>query len=210
VIAPRPLLHCQRVRPPLPGSELLTRVRDGDREARRDLFEAWAPVVLRWCVHIGGPGIDAEDAAHDVLVTAMDRLATLRQADRFDSWMFGITRRVLAAHRRSGWFRRWLPGVLGDVPDSAEGPGAVCERNETVLRVRVVLDGLPTELREVLVLCEIEERPDEDVAAMLELPTGTVKSRLRRARARFNELARRSALAPDTLVTHAGGSHDRA
>ncbi len=199
-------VHSRSVRTPLPGPDLLARVRDGDRDARRALFEAWAPVVLRWCAHLGGPGVDPEDAAHDVLVTAMNRLDTLRHADRFDAWMFGITRRVLTAHRRSGWVRRWLPGLLGEVPDAAEGPSVACERNQLAARVRAVLDELPTDLREVLVLCDVEERPDEAVAALLDLPAGTVKSRLRRARARFQQLARRSALAPDTLVAQAGGA----
>lgn len=205
MIDPPASAHRAHVHPSRPPPELLDRVLDGDRAARRALFEAWAPVVLRWCACLAGPSVDPEDAAHDVLVTAMTRLPSLTRPDRFDSWMYGITRRVLARHRRAGWVRRWLPGLMGDVPDLREGPGALCERTELAGRVRRVLGELPDDLREVLVLCDVEERPDEAVARLLDVPTGTVKSRLRRARARFEQLARRHALAPETLA-HAGGT----
>lgn len=205
MIGPPPPPHRGSMHLPRPGPELLARVLAGDRGARRELFEAWAPIVLRWCGSLGGPHVDAEDAAHDVLVTAMTRLPTLQHPERFDAWMFGITRRVLARHHRAGWVRRWIPGLLGEVPDTREGPGAACERSELAGRVRLVLAELPADLREVLVLCDVEERPDEAVAALLDLPAGTVKSRLRRARARFEVLARRHALTTETLA-RAGGA----
>ncbi|MDP2312393.1 MAG: RNA polymerase sigma factor [Pseudomonadota bacterium] len=204
MIDPPASQHYSGVRSSRPGPELLARVADGDREARRDLFEAWAPIVLRWCAHLGGPNVDPEDAAHDVLVTAMARLPSLVHPDRFDAWMFGITRRVLVSHRRSGWVRRWLPGLMGDIADPREGPGHITERHERAGRVRAALEEMPGELREVLVLCDLEERTDAAVSVLLGLPSGTVKSRLRRARVRFSELARRHGLSADSLTLHAG------
>jgi RNA polymerase sigma-70 factor (ECF subfamily) len=198
-------MHSLHVTPPLPSPALLDAAGSGDADARQQLFRDWAPVVLRWCKSLGGPKVDAEDAAHDVLVTALTRLPTLREAARFDAWMFGITRRVLTGHRRTAWVRGWIPGFTPDVPDSAEGPNARIERNQTGARVQAILERLPEDHREILVLCDLEERSDEAAAALLGVAVGTAKSRLRRARERFQILAERSGLAADNAPAALGG-----
>lgn len=180
-----------------PTSSLIAHVRRGDRDARRELFELATPRVLAWCTHLGGPRVDAEDAAHDVLLRAMTALDRLEHPESFDAWLYGITRRVLAAHRRRAWIRRWLPGAVPDAPDPAKGPDGLAELADERAAVHRILDDLPEELREVLVLCDMEGNPDPTVAELLGIPTGTVKSRLRRARERFEAAVRRdSTLCP--------------
>ncbi len=149
------------------------------------LFEEWLPVVLRWCARLGGPKVDPEDAAHDVMVTVFTRLHTLRNPDDFPAWVFGITRRTLAWHRRKAWVRRWVPGLQPEGTSPGLGPEADVASGELGQRVQQVMEVLPADLREVLVLCDLEERTDDAVAQMLGIPSGTVKSRLRRARQRF-------------------------
>lgn len=166
----------------------------GGSDARDRLLDEWLPVVVRWCAHLGGPGVDAEDAAHDVFIVALRRLDRLYDEAHVSAWLFGITRRVLAQHRRRAWVRRWVPGLTIDVPDPARGPAALVAVNETSESVRAVLAQLPLAERQVLVLCLVEERSDREVAEMLEIPHGTVKSRMRRARARFLEVAARAGL----------------
>ncbi len=146
------------------------------------LCTAWLPVVLGWTVRIGGPRVDAEDAAHDVFLVVFDRLEGLRAPAAFPSWLYAITRRVVSAHRRRAWVRRWWPGEVPDHADQGAGPGRQTEQSQVAERVWAVLDQLPTHHREVLVLCDLEERADSEVAELLGLPKGTVKSRLRRAR----------------------------
>ena len=72
----------------------------GDLVAQQALFERWLPTVMRWTARRGGPRVDAEDAAQDILLRAVQRLHTLRDPTAFDAWLFGMTRRVLAWHRR--------------------------------------------------------------------------------------------------------------
>jgi RNA polymerase sigma-70 factor (ECF subfamily) len=150
--------------------------------------------VLRWCVRLGGAGVDAEDAAHDVMIRVLTRIETLRDPACFAPWLYGMTRRVLAWHRRRAWVRKWVPGLVRDDPDPGPGPGILAERSELTLRVAAVLDQLPDELREVLVLCELEEHSDDSAATLIGIPSGTVKSRLRRARQQFATVARRMEL----------------
>jgi len=151
-----------------------------DRLCRR-----WLPDVIGWGMRLGGPKVDAEDIAHDVFIVVFRRLNSLQASEAFPSWLYGITRKVVASHRRKAWVRRWLPGV--SVPERADDglvgdPHRSAERSQVAHEVWRALDLLRPHHREVLVLCDLEERPDSEVAAMLDVPKGTVKSRLRRAR----------------------------
>jgi RNA polymerase sigma-70 factor (ECF subfamily) len=176
-------------------SDPLASTPEEDLNARLDRA---APSVLAWCRRLGGPKVDADDAAQDVLLTAWRRLDTLQDEGAFDAWLYGITRRVLAAHRRRAWVRRWTPGATPEAIDPGRGPRAEAELSEIAAEVQRILEQLPADQREVLVLSDVEERSDSEVAALLDLPTGTVKSRLRLARGRFRRLAdrRRDLLLP--------------
>ena len=162
--------------------------------ARDHLLEASLPMALAWCMRLGGPKVDAEDAAHDALMIVWTRISTLRTPQRYSAWLYGIVRRVLAAHRRRAWVKRWAPGVEAD--DVARTPTPVAKAQEVQLArgVQAAIEKLPPKQREVLVLCELEERTDVEVAEMLGVPLGTVKSRLRLARARFAQAAARMKL----------------
>ncbi len=177
-----------------PTPSLLAAVARGEHEARAQLIRLWGPTVLRWCARLGGPGLDEEDAAHDVFERVITSLDRLRAPEAFASWLFQITRRVVRGHRRQAWFRRWVPGFIPDISDAKPGPSRMLEVSQEALQVREALAALPESLREVLVLCEIEERDGPEVAEILDLPLGTVKSRLRRARAAFAREARRRGL----------------
>ena len=150
--------------------------------------EALVPTVTAWCRRLAAPGVDAEAAAQEVLLVLVRRQAELRPGEPAAAWAWGIMTRTLAAHRRRAWLRRWLPGP---VPDRAGGddPRRTAERNELATQVRQVLDRLSDGHREVLVLCDVEERSRAEVACLLGVPEGTVKSRLRLARAAFRHAA---------------------
>ncbi|MEQ1506131.1 MAG: sigma-70 family RNA polymerase sigma factor [Myxococcota bacterium] len=151
------------------------------------LCDEWLPVVLGWTARLGGPRIDAEDAAHDVFIVVFRRIGELEKPEAFPSWLYGITRRVVSAHRRRAWLRRWLPGTVPDNPDTRPDPARRAEQSDIAAQLWVALEALPLHHREVLVLCDLEERADSEVAEMLGVPKGTIKSRLRRARLALRE-----------------------
>jgi RNA polymerase sigma-70 factor (ECF subfamily) len=179
----------------------------GEPGARDELVDTWLPVVLGWCARLGGPKVDSEDAAHDVLIVMLDRLDSLRDPGSFSSWLFGITRRVLAKHRRQAWVRRWVPGFVPDPADPAASPFHRTRLSETSRRVQQVLEELPPAQREVLVLCDLEERTDLEVSELLGVPLGTVKSRLRLARMKFRTIAEQNALVSLASVTAGEGGN---
>ncbi len=177
----------------------------GEPGARDRVVDACLPVVLGWCARLGGPKVDPEDAAHDVLLVMLDRLDSLRNPDAFSSWLFGITRRVLAKHRRQAWVKRWVPGFVPEPVDSEASPFQRARLSETSRRVQQALEQLPPAQREVLVLCDLEERTDLEVSELLGIPLGTVKSRLRLARRKFRTIAEQNALASLAEVTAGEG-----
>ncbi|MCB9791687.1 MAG: sigma-70 family RNA polymerase sigma factor [Alphaproteobacteria bacterium] len=171
---------------PLDPTELTTLERfcAGDPLAREALLDAWLPVVLGWCARLGGPRVHAEDAAHDVFVVVLTRLEQLDDLSRFRGWLFGVTRKVLASHRRRAWVRRWLPGATAEPADQGPGPETTAMGREML----GLLERLPQGQREVLVLLDLEGRSGAEVSELLGLPEGTVRSRQRLGRAKLRAL----------------------
>ncbi len=177
--------------------DLLTAYVAGRPGARDALVDRWLPEVLQWCARLGGPRVDPEDAAQDVIVVLITRSEQVADPARFRAWLFGVTRRVLAAHRRRAWFRRWVPGASTTfAADTAEGPEGRAAIDQAGRRVQEVLERLPAAQREALVLCDLEERSAFEAAELLDVPVGTVKSRLRLGRERFRALCREHDIAP--------------
>jgi RNA polymerase sigma-70 factor (ECF subfamily) len=177
--------------------DLLAAFVAGRPGARDALLDRWLPEVLQWCARLGGPRVDPEDAAQDVVVVLITRVADLRDPARFPSWLFGVTRRVLAAHRRRAWLRRWVPGASTyDAPDPDAGAEHRLEADQTGRRVLRLLEELPAAQREALVLCDLEDRSAAEAAELLDVPVGTVKSRLRLGRERFRALCRAHDIGP--------------
>jgi RNA polymerase sigma-70 factor (ECF subfamily) len=151
---------------------------------------ALLPVVAGWCARLAAPGVDADAAAHDTLLVVLRRRADLRPDAPILPWAWGITRRVLRGHARAAWLRRWIAGPPPEVP-TASDPHQDYALVERARLVRGVLAALGAAQREVLVLCDVEERSRAEVAVLLGVPEGTVKSRLRLAREAFRAEARR-------------------
>jgi len=129
---------------------------------------------------------DVDDAVQKVFLVISERLATFPPA-RDRSFLFATCMRV-AANERRGYSRRRSagPAPLDALVSTAPSPEqTTADRN----MLDAVLEPLPIELRSVLVLFELEGMTSDEIAEMLELPTGTVASRLRRGR----ELAMASA-----------------
>lgn len=169
-------------------SLLVTRARSGDPDARDALVRALLPTVLPWVARLGGPRIDREEAAHDVLLTVLRRLPDLEGDDRLLPWLFGITRKIVASHRRRAWLRRWVPGIVAERADPTPQADRALAERALAAELQALLELLPTAQREVLVLCELEERTHTEVARLLGVPEGTVKSRLRLGRTRLSAL----------------------
>ncbi len=171
------------------NTHILMAAQRGDEVAWESLVDEWLPVVHGWCTRLGGPRVDPNDATQDVFVIAWTKLDTMRNPDAFPSWLFSVTRRVMASHRRRQWLSRWVPGMDLDRVEGGASPERGAHHSEIAGHVQDILQKLPQAQREALVLCDVEGRSSFEVAQILGIPAGTVRSRLRLGRARFRKEA---------------------
>lgn len=147
--------------------------------------------VWRCLRRFGVPAADADDAAQQVFLVAADKLADV-PVERERAFLFATAARIAANARRSIRRRQSAYDNLSHAP---EEPRASQDELSDQLRARALLDqvmaDMPEDLREVFVLFEIEEISIQDIATTLEIPIGTVGSRLRRARQAFQQAVTR-------------------
>jgi RNA polymerase sigma-70 factor (ECF subfamily) len=130
---------------------------------------------------------DAEDVAQEAFAKAYRSFRKLRERGRFRSWLVRITWRMAINRQRSDRrrvIREQVPTEVHSSPTAADNLAA-SERRD---RLWKAIDALPDKLRVVTVLAGIEEHDIREVALLLRLPEGTVKSRLFLARQRLKEL----------------------
>lgn len=130
---------------------------------------------------------DAEDVAQDAFARAYRRFRSLRNRDRFRAWLVRMTWRLAIDRKRSDHRRLAREAVRTEAlpPPTAADDLEARERAAALWRA---IDALPEKLRVVIVLANIQELDLGEVARLLGLPTGTVKSRLFLARQRLKEL----------------------
>ena len=161
---------------------LLLRVGAGDREAFALLFQSFAPRVKSYLIRLGAAAAQAEDLAQEAMVSVWRRAGSYdaRKAAA-SAWIFVIARNAwIDRLRREKVELAYLKGVDESTNDD-ELPDEAVERVETEAKMRAALETLSEDQRQVVKLSFFEDRPHSEIAAMLALPLGTVKSRLRLA-----------------------------
>ena len=162
----------------------------GEKRARFDaLVLPHLDAAYRFARWLARSSADADDVVQEAMLRAFRGFDGLRGGD-VKAWLFSIVRNchltALAQRERRGFVP--LPAE-GDSPDSAAlisaapGPECVSMRRDEERNVERLLGDLPPEHREVLILREIEELDYREIAAVTQVPIGTVMSRLARARA---------------------------
>lgn len=147
---------------------------------------------------VGVPESDLADLTHDVFMTVHARLETYDRSRPVRPWLSGIVYRVAMDHRRlSRHSREILPGEghsLERVDPRPRPDEALFDRQAREVAAKV-LATMDPRLRTVLVMCDLSERPANEIASSLGIPVKTVYTRLRLARARFAAAAERLAQA---------------
>jgi RNA polymerase sigma-70 factor (ECF subfamily) len=136
---------------------------------------------------------DAEDAVQEATLRAVRYLPTLRD-ENARAWFLTIVRRVcwnlLSGSRADTADTVSIDAVPLQLVDDRDTPDISAERMQTQERVRDAVDQLPPLLREAIVLRELQSLSYAEIAAITEVPVGTVMSRLSRGRARLADLLR--------------------
>ena len=171
--------------------ELVTRVKRGDRTAFDLLFGRYQHKILSLVArHVRDPQ-EAEDVAQEAFIKAFRALPRFRGESAFYTWLYRIA--INTAHNHQMARSRRPPGVDIDVGDAqfmdgadrlieSESPDEAASRDELAEAIDLAIAALPDDLRSALALREFEGLSYEQIAAIMECPVGTVRSRIFRAR----------------------------
>ena len=164
----------------------------------RTLFDEELDFVVAALRRLGVGDGDVRDVAQEVFLSIHRRLHTFDPTRRRRPWVFGFARRAAANYRRLARHREDT-AFEDHMRPEAEDPYGLAETSERARRVQRTLQGLPVALREVLIMMDLYGFTTAEAAAELDLPPGTVSSRLKRAREEFRRLIRRPVLVKGAL-----------
>ncbi len=170
-------------------TRLMEAIKEGNEAAFLSLYRRLQAPLFRFALHMSGSCSVAEDVTQEVFLTL------IRRSSGFDArkgsiavYLIGVARNCLRRRLRAE--RAFLPfaGTHAEDAEPVEGKAPEADplsdlvRVETVRRVRAAVVSLPIHYREVLVLCDLEERSYQEASMALGCAEGTVRSRLHRAR----------------------------
>ena len=164
----------------------------------RALYDAHFDFVWRSLRRLGVREPDVLDLAQKVFLTAHFKLSEFEGRSLVSTWLFGIAQRVASDYRRSAFIRREVStdnAELESVASWHEDFSAESDARRQARAAEAILNKLPEPQRTVFVLFELEEMSGQDIATLLNVSVGTVRSRLRLARDAFRrEIKRLSAI----------------
>jgi RNA polymerase sigma-70 factor (ECF subfamily) len=174
--------------------DLVGRARRGDREAFTQLIMQYQVPLYNMTLRMVSRPDDAADITQEAFLRAWEKIRTLREAP-FKSWLFQIAANLCYDHFRRGKRYGVMPeedqasnqtsNILGiATPD----PQQRAEANERTRLVRDSIQALDHDMRIAIILRDVNGMAYEEIAAVLRVPLGTVKSRIARARAQVQEL----------------------
>ncbi len=157
----------------------------GRSEAFGTLVERYDRAVYNLCLRTMRDAEEAKDATQEAFFKAFRALRTFRPEAKFSTWIFSIA--YHACCDRLARRKRFADGELPDRADPGPGPEAQAERGDEARVLRAAIDALPEKYRAVITLYHLQGRQYDEIAEVLKLPMGTVKTHLFRAK----ELLRR-------------------
>ena len=181
---------------------------------------AWDRVVrLHWrkvfnvAYKFVGRHDEAEDLTQEIFLKVFRSLSTFDRRANFQTWLISVSRNLCIDHYRSVRKERESVDRAVDTDTLAPvapggGPMAALEQQDRVALLRQALAGLPATLREAVVMRDLRELSYQDIAARLDLPEGTVKSRINRGRTELARQVARLRAAQDQTGPPAGSRPD--
>jgi RNA polymerase sigma-70 factor (ECF subfamily) len=178
-------------------SRLIERFKDGDSSAFGDIVLKYQDKIYTLCRHMLGNEHDAEDAAQDVFLKAFQALPKFQPKASLYTWLYRIaTNTCIDYKRKPVWESLFGSAEEGDrlVHDrasNAPSPEKLYQSKQIGQVLQESLGKLSPKLRAIIILKEIEEQSYEEIADILNISTGTVKSRIARARDELQKLMKK-------------------
>ena len=182
----------------LDDREIIHRCRGGQRHLLDMLIDRYKDALYSLCMRLARNVHDADDLFQDTWVNVMRNLDTFSLERKFSTWLFAVC--INRYRDRYRWRKRWLrrikditsgrliPGGIAGQRDKSSCPQEDFIRNEQMEAVRKKVDSLDDMHRLPIIFFYFHELSVEEIGRILEIPQGTVKSRLSRGRKIIKEL----------------------
>lgn len=168
--------------------DLVDRLRRGERSAIGQAYEAHHGSVRSFARRLVGDEAVAEDIVHDTFVALPRAVQRFRGDASLRGFLIGVAANHARRHIRSAVRRRRAFSTLADVPVvEPVDPATETARRRLADRLSAEMDRLPVEQRVAFVLCDVEQRTSVEVATILGVPEGTVRTRLFHARRKLRD-----------------------
>jgi len=185
---------------------LIRRCIAGDAAAWEEIVQRYHRRIYNICYRFSGSGDDAQDLTQDVFLRMYKTLNSYDlERGAFMTWVTTITRNLLVDHFRKSKHDRMTDSLdtpvsehedamplSSQIQDKALPPDARVQSRETSETVHQALQKLSPELREAVILRDLQDMDYKDIANVLKVPEGTVKSRINRGRAELARLLQRT------------------
>jgi RNA polymerase sigma-70 factor (ECF subfamily) len=186
-----------------PDSSLVARCLRGDEPAWEELVRLHTRKVYGLCYRFTGSGSEAQDLTQEVFLRVFRTIKTFRSTEgSFATWLARVTRNLLIDHYRRTRQERVTDSIEEQLPMIEEVGAAAAVRPDAALAgqeasqiLKATLQKLSPDLREAVILRDLQEMEYREIADVLQIPEGTVKSRINRGRAELARLLRKQKLA---------------
>jgi len=172
-------------------ADCVRRIQHGEVDAFEVLVRRHEKTIFNLVYRMLGDYDDAIEVSQEVFLSAYRAIGQFRGDANFSTWLYRIALNHATTRRRSNNSRQHRTAPIEDmelIRDSQPGPAETLEKKEMQERVQLALNKLSPEDATVILLRDLQDVPYDEVARLLEIPVGTVKSRLHRARQALKSL----------------------
>lgn len=179
---------------------LIQRCKDGDYEAFDELVSQYERQVFNFAYRISGNHDDALDVTQEAFIRVYHSIRTFRGDSNFTTWIYRIIKNVFLDMRKKSKSNRLVSldesieldenSVMRQIVDERPTPEQIVETRERDRKLQEAVSALPDYQKIIVTLYHVQHKSYEEIADIMELPIGTVKSRLNRARLALSELLR--------------------
>ncbi|MEW6518615.1 MAG: sigma-70 family RNA polymerase sigma factor [Thermodesulfobacteriota bacterium] len=161
---------------------------DGDVQAFNRLVMLFQTKIYNLALNYVKNQEEAKDLAQDIFVTVYRSLPKLREKEKFTSWLYQIAVNHCRNRYKKLSRRGYFNNISLDDEESFlqipgdEGPEKTLQRQNTINLVRSTIDAMAEAEKEIIILRDVQELSYEEISDILQIPLGTVKSKLNRAR----------------------------
>jgi len=176
---------------------LIERCKRGDLAAFNELVKKYEKQVYNFAYRLTGNYDDANDVAQDAFLRVFNAIGSFRGDASFSTWLFRITTNVFLDERKRArahphssldeYLELDESSVARQIEDPAPNPETVMEERERAQVLQQTINDLPEYQRAMVMLYHTQQKSYEEIAEIMDLPIGTVKSRLNRARLALKE-----------------------